>query len=133
LHGREDLGFTFDPVPFHWQGIDPVEFLRRFPERIYHVHISDATVTLNGKSGLLGSYLPEGDPRRGWQPRSPGRGGIEWESIIRALNEINYDGPLAVAWNDPGMDRSFGAEEACQFTRRLDFPSPPRSPDQAFR
>jgi sugar phosphate isomerase/epimerase len=134
VHDHEQLGFTFDPVPLHWQGIDPVEFLRRFPGRIYHVHVSDATMTLNGRNGLFGGYLPEGDSRRGWQPRSPGRGGIDWEGILRALNEIGYEGPLAVDWNDPGMDRSFGAEEACKFTRHLDFDAPPRSAsEQAFQ
>jgi sugar phosphate isomerase/epimerase len=132
IHGREEFGFTFDPVPLYWQGIDPVEFLRRFPERIYHVHVSDATMTLNGRAGLLGGYLPEGDSRRGWQPRSPGRGGIDWEGILRALHAIRYQGPLAVDWNDPEMDRSFGAEEACRFVRRLEFDPPPRSPEQAF-
>jgi sugar phosphate isomerase/epimerase len=132
LHGREELGFTFDPVPLHWQGVDPVEFVRRFPDRIHHVHLNDATVTLTGRSGLLGSYLPPGDARRGWQPRSPGRGGIDWEALIRALNEIGYPGPLAVAWNDPGMDRAFGAEEARAFAGRIDFDAPPRSPEQAF-
>src|SRR5262245_35799753 len=32
LDRREEFGFTFDPSHFHWQGVDPVEFLRRFPE-----------------------------------------------------------------------------------------------------
>jgi sugar phosphate isomerase/epimerase len=133
LHGREEFGFTFDPSHLHWQGVDPVEFVRRFPERIYHVHVADAAVTLNGRTGLLGSYLPAGDPRRGWQPRSPGRGGVDWEGVIRALNEAGYDGPLAVDWQDPGMDRAYGAEEACKFVKRLDFDPPPRAGDQAFR
>ncbi len=70
---------------------------------------------------------------RGWQPRSPGRGGIDWESIIRALNEIGYDGPLTVEWKDPGMDPAFGAEEACKFVKRLDFEAPPRTAEQPFR
>jgi len=88
ISGREEFGFNFDASHFHWQGIDPVEFLRRFPDRIYHVHIKDAILTLNGRTGLLGSYLPLGDPRRGWDFRSPGHGGIDWSAIIRALNEI---------------------------------------------
>ncbi|GIW81108.1 MAG: AP endonuclease [Gemmatales bacterium] len=120
--GREEFGFAFDPSVFHWQGIDPVEFLRRFPDRIYHVYINDAALNLNGRSGLLGSYLPHGDPRRGWDYRSPGHGGVDWEAFIRGLNEIGYDGPVSVRWNDPGMDRDFGAEDACRFVKRLDFP-----------
>src|SRR5207247_7378707 len=39
LGGREEFGFTFDASHLHWQGVDPVEFLRRFPDRIYHVQI----------------------------------------------------------------------------------------------
>jgi sugar phosphate isomerase/epimerase len=132
LHGREDFGFTFDPSHLHWQGVDPVEFVRRFPDRIYHVHVKDIVLTLNGRGSLLGSYLPYGDPRRGWQPRSPGRGGLDWEAIIRALNEAGYDGPLAVEWRDPGMDRAYGAEEACKFVKRLDFEPPPRGAGPAF-
>ena len=131
--GREELGFLFDPSHLLWLGVDPVEFLRRFGERIYHVHVKDVVLTLNGRSSLLGSYLPYGDPRRGWQPRAPGRGGIDWEAVIRALNEIGYDGPLAVEWSDPGMDRLYGAEEACKFVKRLDFEPPPRAGEQAFR
>lgn len=134
LNGREEFGFTFDPSHLHWQGIDPVEFLRRFPDRIWHVHIKDAALTLNGRTGILGSYLPLGDPRRGWDFRSPGHGGIDWEAVIRGLNEIGYTGPLAVEWKDCGMDRDFGAEDACKFVKRLDF-EPAARPDsgRAFR
>lgn len=133
IGGREEFGFTFDPSHLHWQGVDPVEFLRRFPDRIYHVHVKDATLTLNGRSGLLGSYLPAGDPRRGWDFRSPGHGGIDWEGVIRALNEIGYEGALSVDWNDPGMDREEGAEDACKFVKRLDFTPSRRGGDGAFR
>jgi sugar phosphate isomerase/epimerase len=125
LEGREEFGFTFDPSHLHWQGVDPVEFLRRFRDRIYHVHVKDAALTLNGRSGVLNSYLPHGDPRRGWEFRSPGRGGIDWEAVIRALNEIGYDGPLAVEWKDAGMEREHGAEDACNFVKRLDFEPAP--------
>jgi sugar phosphate isomerase/epimerase len=134
IGGRDEFGFTFDPSHLHWQGIDPLEFLRRFPDRIYHVHIKDIVLALNGRSGILGSYLEYGDPRRGWDFRSPGHGGIDWEAVIRGLNEIGYDGPLAVEWKDAGMDREYGAEDACKFVKRLDF-EPKRRPgsDDVFR
>jgi sugar phosphate isomerase/epimerase len=133
VDGREELGFTFDPAPLHWQGVDPVEFLRRFADRIYHVHVRDAALTLNGRTGLLGSYFPEGDPRRGWAYRSPGHGGIDWEAVIRALNDIGYDGPLAVSWRDAGMARDYGAEDACKFVKRLDFEPAKRLDGGAFQ
>ncbi|MFO0928910.1 MAG: sugar phosphate isomerase/epimerase [Gemmataceae bacterium] len=133
LDGREEFGFTFDPTHLHWQGVDPVEFVRRFPDRIYHVHVKDVAITLTGRSGLLGSYLPYSDPRRGWHPRCPGRGGLDWEGIIRALNAADYAGALAVEFQDPGMERTQGAEEACRFVRRLDFEPPPRPEAPAFR
>jgi sugar phosphate isomerase/epimerase len=133
LNGRQEFGFTFDPSHLHWQGVDPVEFIRRFSDRIYHVHIKDVAITLDGRSGLLGSYLPQGDPRRGWEYRAPGHGGLDWEGIIRALNQAAYDGPLSVEWKDAAMNREQGAEEACRFVKRLDFEPAARPDTQAFR
>ena len=129
---REEFGFNFDPSHLHWQGVDPVEFIRSCHDRIYHVHIKDAVVTLNGKNGILGSHLNFGDPRRGWDFRSPGRGGVDFEEIIRALNQIGYEGPLSVEWEDCGMDREHGAAEACEFVQNLDFAPSRRQFDSAF-
>jgi len=127
LNGREEFGFTFDPAHLHWQGVEPVEFLRKFRDRIYHVHVRDATLTLDGRAGILSGYWASGDPRRGFQFRSPGRGNIDFDAILRTLNEIGYEGPLAVDWHDPGMEREFGAADAIEFLKRLDF-DPPRGP-----
>ena len=132
LDRREEFGFNFDPSHLLWQGVDPVEFLRAFPDRIYHVHIKDAIVTLNGRSGILSSHLNFGDPRRGWDFRSPGRGGVNFEEIIRALNQLGYAGPLSVEWEDSGMDREAGAREAAEFVKRLDFAQNKIAFDAAF-
>ena len=129
---REEFGFNFDPSHLIWQGIDPVEFIRAFPDRIYHMHVKDAITTLNGKSGILSSHINFGDPRRGWDFRSPGRGGVNFEEIIRALNQAKYQGPLSIEWEDSGMNREFGAKEACEFTKRLDFSPSDRAFDAAF-
>jgi sugar phosphate isomerase/epimerase len=133
LNHRPEFGFNFDPSHFHWQMVDPVAFLREFPDRIYHVHVKDAARTLDGRSGILGSHLNFGDPRRGWDFRSPGRGQVDFEAIARALNAIGYAGPLSVEWEDPGMDREFGAAEAARFVKEhMGFASPARLFDSAF-
>ena len=115
------FGFNFDPSHFHWQMVDPVVFIREFSDRIFHVHMKDAALQLNGRTGILGSYLNFGDADRGWDFRSLGRGGVDFEAIIRALNQIGYDGPLSVEWEDSGMDRERGAKEACEFVKKVNF------------
>jgi sugar phosphate isomerase/epimerase len=119
---REEFGFNFDPSHLHWQMVDPVTFLDTFSDRIYHVHMKDAAVTLDGRSGILASHLDFGTYGRGWDFRSLGHGGVDFEEIVRALNRQGYEGPLSVEWEDSGMDREHGAEEACDFVKRVDFP-----------
>lgn len=121
LHGREEIGFVVDPGQLFWQGVDPIEMIHRFPDRILHVHATDVVLTLNGRSGILNSYLPAGDPRRGWDYRSPGHGGVDWPGIIRALNYIGYEGALSVNWRDAGMQRDYGAEDAARFIKQMDW------------
>ena len=118
---REAFGFNFDPSHLHWQMVDPVRFLKEFSDRIYHVHMKDAAIQLDGYTGILGSHLNFGKPDRGWDFRSLGHGGVDFEEIIRALNRIGYAGPLSVEWEDCGMDRIHGATEACEFVRTVDF------------
>ena len=121
LDNRPEFGFNFDPSHLLWQMVDPVKFIEAFPDRIYHVHIKDAALTLDGVSGILSSHLDFDQPGRGWNFRSPGHGQVNFEEIIRALNRIGYTGPLSVEWEDCGMEREYGAKDACQFVRRIDF------------
>ena len=133
LDHRTAFGFNFDPSHLHWQMVDSVAFIREFPDRIYHVHVKDAARTLDGKTGILGSHLNFGDPRRGWDFRSPGRGQVNFDDIARALNSIGYEGPLSVEWEDPGMDREYGAAEAARFVKeKMSFTSSGRGFDSAF-
>ena len=118
---RETLGINFDPSHLIWQGMDPAMFLYDFADRVYHVHIKDAAVNLNGRNGILGSHITFGDPRRGWNFVSPGHGDVDFDKIIRILNVKGYDAPLSVEWEDSGMDRIFGGTEACAFTKKINF------------
>jgi sugar phosphate isomerase/epimerase len=118
---RKTLGFNFNPSHLIWQGVTPHIFLRDFASKIFHVHMKDAAVTLDGRAGILGSFLAFGDVRRGWNFRSPGHGDVDFENIIRELNAINYKGPLSVEWEDSGMSRDLGAKEACDFIKNFNF------------
>lgn len=118
---RPSFGINFDPSHLIWQGVSPHLFLRDFANRIYHVHMKDAAVRLDGRSGILGSHLDFGDNRRGWNFRSLGHGDVQFEEIIRELNAMDYQGPLSVEWEDSGMDREAGAKEALAFVRKVDF------------
>jgi sugar phosphate isomerase/epimerase len=118
---RKTLGLNFDPSHLVWQGVEPHLFIRAFADRIYHTHMKDVAVTLDGKAGILGSFLPFGDVRRGWNFRSPGHGDVNFEDIIRELNAIGYKGPLSVEWEDNAMDREFGARESAEFIRTMNF------------
>lgn len=121
IDNREAFGFNFDPSHLHWQMVDPVAFIKEFPDRIYHVHMKDAALQLDGKSGILASHLNFGKQDRGWDFRSLGHGGVDFEEIIRGLNHIGYTGPLSVEWEDCGMERFRGATESCDFVRAVDF------------
>ena len=118
---NDTFGLNFDPSHLIWQGINPALFLRDFMHRVYHVHMKDAAVTLDGRSGLLGSHIDFGDLRRGWNFRSLGHGHVNFEEIIRELNAAGYDGPLSVEWEDSGMDRIDGGTEAAAFVKKINF------------
>jgi sugar phosphate isomerase/epimerase len=127
-----NFGFNFDPSHFIHQFVDPVEFINAFPERIFHAHVKDSRLQLDGRNSILASHLDFGDPRRGWDFVSPGRGDVEWDPIIRALNRIGYEGPLSIEWEDSGMDREWGAPEALRMVRNEDFAPSSVAFDAAF-
>jgi sugar phosphate isomerase/epimerase len=122
VDGHPAFGFNYDPSHLGYQGVDYVEFLHRFKDRIFHAHMKDVVWSTTPRlSGVFGGHLAFGDPRRSWDFRSPGRGSINFEAVIRALNSIGY-----------AMDREHGAKEACEFVRRMDFKTSGRAFDKAF-
>jgi sugar phosphate isomerase/epimerase len=132
LNYHPNFCFNFDPSHLVHQMIDPVNFINEFGDRIVHVHVKDTRLQLNGRNSILGSHLDFGDPRRGWDFVSPGRGDVKWDLIIRALNRVGYRGPLSIEWEDSGMEREWGVREALEMIRKNDFNPSQTAFDAAF-
>jgi sugar phosphate isomerase/epimerase len=132
VNHHPNFGFNFDPSHFIHQFIDPVFFIDELGQHIFHVHVKDSRVQLNGRNSILSSHLDFGDPRRGWDFVSPGRGDVKWDPIVRALNRAGYQGPLSIEWEDCGMEREWGAQEALKMVRGQDFTPSAVAFDAAF-
>jgi sugar phosphate isomerase/epimerase len=121
IGNRPGFGINLDPSHFAHQFLDTAAFAIEFANRIYHVHVKDSRRLLDGRSSILGGHLNFGEPQRGWDFVSPGHGDVDFEAFFRALNRIGYAGPLSIEWEDSGMDREWGAQDALAFVRRTDF------------
>jgi sugar phosphate isomerase/epimerase len=127
------FGFNYDPSHLGYQGVDYVRFIYAFGERLFHAHMKDVWWGRGtGEAGVFGGHTDFGDRRRYWDFRSVGRGDIDFESVIVALNDVGYAGPLSVEWEDSRMDRVHGATESAAFVKRLDFAPAAGAFDAAF-
>lgn len=127
------FGFNYDPSHFAYQRVDYIRFIETFGERIFNCHVKDVWWTDDFTPiGVFGGHTDFGTPGRAWDFRSPGRGKVDFEALIRQLNHVGYHGPLTVEWEDPMMNREHGATEAAAFTRALDFAPSEIAFDSAF-
>ena len=133
IDAHPQFGFNYDPSHLAYQGVDYVAFIRHFADRLVHAHMKDVWWGHgDGSVGIFGGHTSFGDARRAWDFRSVGRGDVNFEEIIVALNDIEYDGPLSVEWEDSRMDRVHGGTESAAFLKRLDFAPSTVAFDAAF-
>lgn len=130
---HECFGFNYDPSHLGYQGVDYVKFIRTFGKRVFHCHMKDVWWGHgDGTVGVFGGHIDFADPRRYWDFRSIGHGDINFEEIVVALNDVGYQGPLSIEWEDSRMDREHGAAEAVQFIKKADFKPSQVAFDSAF-
>jgi len=91
----EALGLEWDPSHIIPQGVDPVENIRQFGSRIYHVHAKGARMNRRVVE-QLGVYHPAA-----CEHCMPGFGDEDWGQIIKELRRTGYHGDLNIeGWHD---------------------------------
>ncbi len=88
-----NFGVNLDPSYLTLMGVDPVDFVKRFPKRILHAHLKD--------HDAKGRY-----PK--WTHLIPGRGVMDYARVLAALDRIKFDGSCSIE-----CDTSMKFEEAC--------------------
>ena len=131
---REAFGLNWDPSHMVWQDIDSgrrSSGTSRTGSTTWTAR-TRRCATATAATGGSARTSPWADRDRGWDFISTGHGDVPWEAAFRMLNQIGYDGPISVEWEDAGMDRLVGAPEALEFVRRLAFDAPSAAFDAAF-
>ena len=99
-----NLGLSFDPSHLVRIQVDYVRALHEFGDRVHHVHLKDTEIVQERlyESGILGPSFdsPYGYGDGWWRYVIPGEGEIDWNLVIRRLEEVGYDGVLSVELED---------------------------------
>jgi sugar phosphate isomerase/epimerase len=102
-----DLGLylNYDPSHLLWLGIDPVDALRPYVDRVIHAHAKDAETfpEKRNRFGVFGRSVDREDPWDAgwWRYRIPGLGDVDFNRYVDALYEGGFDGVLSVEHEDP--------------------------------
>ena len=107
-----DLGLwlNFDPSHLLWIGIDPVEALRPYVDRVIHAHAKDAETFPDERNryGFFGRTSTREPTRGTWAgggSASPGLGEVDFPGYVETLRDGGFDGVLSVEHEDPGVGR----------------------------
>ena len=98
------LGIELDPSHMVWQGIDYIQAMYDYGDRIFHIHAKDMEINRRvlNRVGILGQAFGEitGLGHGWWRARLPGWGEINWPRFITALIETGYGGNVDIEHED---------------------------------
>ncbi|WHY71904.1 sugar phosphate isomerase/epimerase family protein [Fictibacillus enclensis] len=123
-HAGPVIGANFDPSHLIWQGIDPVEAIKKLgrEDAIHHVHAKDvyldqANIKVNG---VLDTKHYSEILDRSWTFRSVGYGHDEkmWKDIISTLRAVGYDYVISIEHEDMLASIDEGLGKAISLLKR---------------
>lgn len=99
------LYLNFDPSHLMWIGIDPVEVVAPYIDRIPHWQAKDVELDPRARNrfGHYGPAVRRDDPwdMGWWRYRVPGLGQVDWARLIDRFYEAGYRGVVSVEHEDP--------------------------------
>ncbi|GAA2061867.1 sugar phosphate isomerase/epimerase [Streptomyces albiaxialis] len=100
------LYLNWDPSHLTWIGIDPVETIAPYIDRIPHAQAKDVELRPRDRQ-RYGHFGPatgrEANPwdMGWWRYRVPGLGQVDWPRVVDRLYEAGFTGTLSVEHEDP--------------------------------
>lgn len=98
----DSFGLNYDPSHLVWQCMDYIAPIRDFASKLFHVHAKDARLDVHrlNQVGLLAF------PLEYHTPKLPGLGEVDWSLFFSTLNDVKYDGHVAVEVEDRAYEGS---------------------------
>lgn len=98
------FGLELDPSHLVYLGIDYVQAVLDYGERVFHVHAKDTDIDRKrlARLGMFGQAIGEipGFGNGWWRFRAPGWGEVDWPAFISALITVGYTGNLDIEHED---------------------------------
>ncbi len=113
VDGHERANILYDPSHFVLQGLDYLQFLDLYHERVKMFHVKDAELRCDGRVGVYGGYLPWGE--RAGRFRSLGDGQTDFKGIFTKLAHYDFPGWAVLEWECAYKDNLVGAAEGARF------------------
>lgn len=110
------IGINFDPSHLIRMGVDPIRFLREFPNRVFHVHGKDCFVDqealYNFGTEQPATFCKGHDFGNSvWRYTIPGHGQTPWVTVFEILKAAGYQGAVSIELEDENFNGSEAGEK----------------------
>jgi len=100
--GSTFIGLNYDPSHMIWQHMDELKPIRKFSDRLFHIHAKDVRLDQErlDEVGILAT------PNSFHTPKLPGMGDVNWGKFFSALTDVGYNGSVCVEVEDRAYEGS---------------------------
>ena len=116
VNGHQRANILYDPSHLVLQGMNYLDFIDIYRDRIKMFHVKDAELNPSGRSGVYGGYSDWLD--RPGRFRSLGDGSVDFKAIFSKLAAYDFDGWAVLEWECCCLkNQEDGAREGASFIK----------------